>query len=325
MRVRTVRRPAGQAGRQEAVEDSGTTVDAAEDGPALGDRVSYRCPFCDGSANATYKRDRDGFPRWFVGCWSLDCDGRHLPSLADALGLDPGADIDVIVAALRRIGHRSCRRSAVEPWSDDKQAGWMHRLLASEPDALRYLLQERGLMLDAIRAEQIGYVPTGTGTPPWPDLAAFVFPCRKKRFWPRVPTDAKGKPVKCVALPGSASSLDVKRPPGRALIVAEGELDAVLLRQHGLPTVTSTASTSWNPEWNVHVVGRRVAVIYDAGAESLALAERRAAEFAAAGAREAWAVDLGLERGEDVTDWFVTYGRTAEQLRALIRRARRAA
>ena len=120
MAPRTVRRPAGQAGRQEAVEDSARNVRGAEDGPALGDRVNYLCPFCDGKANATYS-DRYGPPEWLIGCWKRECDGRHLPSLADELGLDPGADKEEIVAALRRRGtrarlpewqHRShCRRS----------------------------------------------------------------------------------------------------------------------------------------------------------------------------------------------------------------------
>ena len=109
------------------------------------------------------------------------------------------------------------------------------------------------------------------------------------------------------------------------LLVCEGEFDALLLRQHGFPAVTSTAGTSWSPEWNRHVRGRQVAVVYDAGAFSLEIAERRAREFVAAGACEAWAVELGLEKGEDATDWFVNYGRSADDLRRLIRAARRSA
>ncbi len=188
-------------------------------------------------------------------------------------------------------------------------------------------MADRGLSLEAIRRERIGYAPDGTETPPWPDWPAFVFPCRKKRFWPQVPERA-GKPAKCVALPGSAAALDVEPPPGRTLLVGEGEFDCALMRQHGLPAVTSTAGTSWDPAWDPYVAGRRVAVVYDAGPHSFELARRRAAEFVAAGARQAWAVDLtlaGLARGEDVTDWFVTHGRTVEALRRTIRRARRAA
>lgn len=235
MPPRTVRRPAGQAGRQEAVEDSGTTVDAAEDGPALGTKYLTRCPVCgDSTADATWKMLNDG-PGWIVGCFSASCKalgGYWIEEAGQVFGLGERATKEQVAAAIRReAAGRSCRRSVAEPWSDGLQAGWAHRVQASEPEALRYLVDERGLTPDAIQREQIGYAATGTGTPPWPDLGAFVFPCHKKRFWPKVPTDAKGKPVKCVALPGSAASLDVKPPPGRALIVAEGEFDAVLRRE----------------------------------------------------------------------------------------------
>jgi len=63
--------------------------------------------------------------------------------------------------------------------------------------------------------------------------------------------------------------------------------------------------------------------MYDAGAFPLEIAEHRAHEFVAAGAREAWAVDLGLEKGEDATDWFVKYGRSADDLRRLINSSKR--
>jgi hypothetical protein len=42
-----------------------------------------------------------------------------------------------------------------------------------------------------------------------------------------------------------------------------------------------------------------------------------------AGAKDAWPVDLGLADGEDITDWFVTYGRSVTELRDLISDARR--
>jgi hypothetical protein len=112
----------------------------------------------------------------------------------------------------------------------------------------------------------------------------------------------------------------------RVIVVCEGEIDALLLNQHGIPAVTSTAGTRWNPAWNVHVVGRSVAVLYDAGALSYEKAEERAKTLRVAGARDSWPVDLLLasfDKGEDVGDWFVKYGMSASELGRFIQQARR--
>jgi hypothetical protein len=110
------------------------------------------------------------------------------------------------------------------------------------------------------------------------------------------------------------------------LVLCEGELDALLLNQHGIRAVTSTAGTTWKPDWDRHVVRRRVAVLYDAGARSYERAERRALALVAAGAREAWPVDLtlaGFAKGEDVGDWFVKYRWDAAALWAFLNATRR--
>lgn len=113
-------------------------------------------------------------------------------------------------------------------------------------------------------------------------------------------------------------------PP--AVVISEGETDTLLLNQAGIPAVTSTAGTSWKAEWDRFVAGRRVAVLYDAGALSYERAERRALALVATGAKEAWPVDLtlaGFAKGEDVGDWFATYGWDAIALRAFINKSRK--
>ena len=83
-------------------------------------------------------------------------------------------------------------------------------------------------------------------------------------------------------------------PRARAVVLCEGEFDALLTHQRGLPAATSTAGTSWDPAWTGLLAGRRVAVVYDAGASwAYALAQRRARQFAAGErgpAAAAWAV-----------------------------------
>ena len=72
------------------------------------------------------------------------------------------------------------------------------------------------------------------------------------------------------------------------------------------------------------VKGRRVAVLFDADPREEEQTVSRAAELRREGA-DAWPVRLteaGLSDGEDVTDWFVKYGRTRDDLLRLINRER---
>jgi hypothetical protein len=76
---------------------------------------------------------------------------------------------------------------------------------------------------------------------------------------------------------------------------------------------------TFKEEWAPLFRGRRVPVIYDAG-DARDAAYTAAGKLRAAGA-DAWVVDLasaGLKKGEDITDWFVTYGRNKADLIDLI-------
>ena len=96
---------------------------------------------------------------------------------------------------------------------------------------------------------------------------------------------------------------------------------ALLARQHGLPAFTGLAGKTWNSAWDPDAAGREIAVAYDVGAEDDAAAT--VDKLRQAGARRAWVVSLGLSSdGEDIGDWFLTYGRTAVELLDLIRRTR---
>lgn len=204
---------------------------------------------------------------------------------------------------------------------------------------LDHLADERGLTRETIEEYEIGYAERGQAGGPFTKYRAFTIPVRsgrgrllnlRKRFHPRTPKDSKGKPIKYVGLRGYGAQLyplSVFADEPEAFVVCEGEFDALISIQNGFPAVTSTAGRSWNEEWNRYVEGRYVAVIYDADAESFRKARARAAEFRAAGAEDAWAVDLrraGLRRKEDLTDYFTT-GYRAADLRDLINRSRKEA
>jgi hypothetical protein len=190
--------------------------------------------------------------------------------------------------------------------------------LWSTPDALAYFRDERGLWNETIRSYELGIDETFYAIPIRGESGALENQKLRSRN-PEARRKAHG-----LARPSCLYPIHAITVGPRALVVCEGEFDALLLNQHGFPAVTSTAGTSWNPEWNRWVEGRYVATLYDAG--SYALAAKRASEFRSAGAKDAWPVDLsraGFATGEDVTDWFVKYGRSADDLRQFIIDARR--
>jgi AAA domain-containing protein len=304
--------------------------------PQAGDNHSCRCPVCHGNAGVAYLVARDsGQVEPFVNCFTASCrslGGAYLRELAAALGLAVGASKDEIVYAL--LANQAARpRRRREPVPLPSQAtldGAVARLHSTDgADALAYLVDERGLSVETIRAAGIGYVER-PGFGPWPNMPAFVLPASdaagklvtvRKRFWPDAPKSSSGKPAKMASLRGHPAALYPNVPPGGRLIVCEGEFDCLRLRQEQFPAVTSTAGTYWNDEWNRVVRGREVAVVYDVG--SFEQARKLAASFRAAGANEAWAVDLavfGLDTGEDVSDFLRCYER--EPLRLLLNESR---
>lgn len=110
------------------------------------------------------------------------------------------------------------------------------------------------------------------------------------------------------------------------ILLVEGLLDALLGRQEELPAITSTHGVNtFLEEWLPLMRGRRVAVMYDVGAEKVM--HNRVVQLRAAGA-EAWAVRLRLllRRGEgkDLTD-AIAGGYTAADIIDLIKRERRRA
>jgi hypothetical protein len=174
--------------------------------------------------------------------------------------------------------------------------------LLTVPEAIDWLKDERGLTEDTIRRAGLGW----ESEPP-----AFTFPILNaagelvnvvRRPWPTEDPKYRG----CTGRNqhnGGVQLYPHPLPEGSWLLV-EGLLDALLGRQEGLPqTVTGTAGVNtFLEEWLPLVRGRRVAVMYDVGAEKVM--RRRVDALRAAGA-EAWAVrlsELDLPPKGDLSD-----------------------
>jgi hypothetical protein len=337
------RRPQKQTGQiRNGTPQSSRPNDASK--LVVGTEIRYVCDVCgDGNADATFT-DKYGEPRWLIGCKSAKCaamNGSWLRAQAEALGLEASASKEAIASALMaRDGQpaRSGTREVDELPSQATLDGCAAALRSGGyASAYAYLVEERGIDPDTLEFWGIGYSDTRKFGP-YQTTPAFVFPMRdragqlvgvKLRPWPRQPITRSGKTLKSLNLRGAPAALYPAPSEGRgALIVCEGEIDALLLWQLGRwSVVTSTCGTSWNPAWDAEqLAGRCVAFIYDVGEESMERARaqaRRAMEEG--GAREAWAVDLsmvaGMEApGSDVADFLDRY--TPERLRLIIRLAR---
>lgn len=106
------------------------------------------------------------------------------------------------------------------------------------------------------------------------------------------------------------------------IIITEGEMDCLIGRQNGLPTLSHTAGASaWDARWNELFEGKTVYVVYDcddAGRRGARKVSRAIEMFAA----RVIIVDLPLSgRGDDLTNYFVDQGYTAEDFYTLMNEA----
>lgn len=293
--------------------------------PPVGAKLKFACPLCGGAdkGDATYKLGRDGRLRWFLGCWACPPD-RYPALLAERVGAPGGgALLDdpqrwlVGLATPAGTGHRE-----PEPLpSVGTVAGWHSRLLADRL-ALHYLRKQRGITKPVIERYGLGW-----------DGEAFTLPVRdirtgelvnvRRRRWPHPwPGGSRYRGLRGRTLENGGIQPYPDVPPAGPLILCAGDFDALILRRHRLPGVTVPAGSGvrWKADWNDVVAGRPIAVVFDADPREEAQAESRAAQLREAGA-QAWVVRLsqaGLRHKEDITDWFITYGRGAGDFKRLL-------
>ena len=262
-----------------------------------------------------------GAPR--CGCYKHGVAG-----VADALGIEVWQLLNDPTRYLKADAPYGARRIRREEPSEAKVAGWHAALLADGP-RLKLLGRERGLTLKTVADFKIGWDGGRKGyTLPIrnasgelvnvscraPKGRSLCLPSGERLKMRRL----QGVGVKDGGLPLYPSPL----PPTGGLL-CEGEWDALIARQHGLPAFTGLIGKQWNGAWDEYAKGRTIAVAYDVGAEDAAA--KTVERLRAAGAKRAWVVPIGLPNGgDDICDWFVTYRRTADELLRLIKTARSA-
>jgi hypothetical protein len=337
MRVRKRRsaRPV-KAERPKAPTTATTEVLEVKSDNTINAKHEGKCPICGSPGKLVVEPRRTPAPArppWFVicrtaGCKALDS-GEWLREVVEAVGAPGGWDL--LDNPLRYLSDYLetetylSRKPAPLP-SRASIDGCVSRLY-TEPAAIDYATRTRGLTEPTLRRARVGW-----------DGSAFTFPIYDaqgelvnwiRRPWPNAPTGRKYVTLRGRNRHNGGVELYPHPLPRGSWLLCEGLWDARIGRQHGLPVVTSThGADTFLDDWLPLVRGRRVAVMYDIGAE--AIMHKRVAQLREAGA-DAWPVELAkvLHQGNDLSD-ALTGGLTAEALIEFInserpRRRRKAA
>ena len=190
-------------------------------------------------------------------------------------------------------GVRLPTESRIDEWRDALQSNQL---------MLQELLTRRGLRKTTLAKYKVGYDGDRLIIPVRDPLGQLINVRRYK---------LGAKVNKMMNWPGygdatlwGMDALKMKR-----VFLHEGEMDALLQRQYGFPSLSSTAGAgTWMPEWNVHFAGKVVYIIYDVdqqgeqGARKVANNLRNVAE-------QIHIVKLPLTlAGSDITDYYVNQG-----------------
>lgn len=192
------------------------------------------------------------------------------------------------------------------------QIGMLHRQLTKNEKILKVFMGKYGLDLPTIKKYLIGY-----------QNERFVIPIEIE------PGKWTFKEHKGIQIKGSQVSLypsSIIKEGFPYIVIAEGEFKALLLNQHGFPAVSSTGgANTWKKEWNSLFAGLNVILAFDTdepgrkGAQKVAEHLKDTAKSLKA---IQWPAMLdGSKDRKDITDYFITLGKTKEDFERLIESA----
>lgn len=205
----------------------------------------------------------------------------------------------------RSNGGTYTRNDEVDALTEGMVAGW-HSALLSRADLIEQLEESKGLNLDTLKRFELGWND---------DLEAFTIPvrdaegdCINCRFYQFDVPDERRK-IWSVKGRGSPALYPYTSLEHEAIIVVEGEWDALLTIQQGFNAVTRTASAdTWRDEWNSLFRGKLVYVCHDMDVKGQA-GNAKVAESLKRVAEELFVIHLPYEitskHGKDLSDYWL--------------------
>lgn len=229
-----------------------------------------------------------------AGVWKMVQDAVEPPRKVDERQVDE--------VAARRARRKKKAEGVTAALPDETQLGVWRDALQRNQVMLKELLEKRGLRKSTLARYSIGWDGERIIIPVRDPLGQLV---NVRRYGMGL------KANKMLNWPGYGDAtlwgMDALKMP--RVFLHEGEMDALLQRQYGFPSLSPTAGAgTWLAEWNVHFVGKQVYITYDVdpqgetGARKVANQLRNVAEAV-------YLVKLPLAvAGSDQTDYYVHQG-----------------
>lgn len=298
----------------------------AADGPNDDGEWAAHCPLHEDSDPSAYFNFEKG-----VWICHAKCGAGRVKDLVAELNRREGAGegpkpnddtVDFIGEKRKRRGDSSVAPSV--ELTDERIDQWNNALLTSR-SAMERFVTKRGLDESTIVTHSLGWdAGRKAYTIPIPDKNGKWINVRFYR------PDASGKVPKYQNLKGHGRlSLypiaQLTRTDIDYVVLTEGELDALICLQNGIPAVCGTGGArNWNPGWNQYFNGKRVWIVYDRDQTGV-LGRRKVLQNLRGKAKALYVVELPFEfqedHGNDITDFFVKDGRPVEEFRRLLREA----
>lgn len=206
-----------------------------------------------------------------------------------------------------------------ETITEAKVEGWAEALISNK-NLLAALKKKRGLTSFTIRKYQIGW-DGKTYTIPIRDMYGEIVNVRKYDI--NVGSGDDRRKIWSVAGMGTPTLFPVDQLDYEAILVCEGEFDALVAIQNGIPAVTRTgAADVWRQEWSHLFKGKRVFICHDMDAKGQDANNKIMAALRGK-AKSTTIIELPYQvtdkHGKDLTDFFVEDGHTKEEFVSLIK------
>lgn len=276
------------------------------------------CPICEDPASSKTPSASYNFLEGVFTCFS-QCGGMSVPALVNML--KQGGDFEQkekSASNVRHIDDAPSNAAAGKLPSEQRLEEFVDTLLASR-EKLRVMREKRGLTKETIEKFQIGW-----------DGQRYTIPVRnRKKELVNVrrynPNAKQGKDkMKSWAIGGGSRRLFLPDilDHSDTVIITEGEMDAIIGRQHDLPTLSHTAGASaWDERWNEEFEGKIVYICYDCD-DAGRRGARRVARSLELFAKQVHIINLPLKgNGDDLTNYFVDQGYDAAEFYNLMKLA----
>lgn len=277
------------------------------------------CPLCEDPTTSTTPSSSFNFTEGVFQCFS-GCGGMSVSDLVKMMREDGSLSRPSrSQAKVRNIQDAPSAQAAGKLPSEDLLDEYVDRLLGSAA-TMKVMREKRGLTATTVKKFKIGF-HDGRYTIPVRDAKGTLLNVRRYKPNATEPKDkmmswSRGTGVRRLFLPDVLESHD-------EVILVEGEMDAIIGQQYGLPTMSHTAgATAWDPKWNIEFEGKTVFICYDvddAGRRGARKVEGQLQRYA----KNVHLISLPLkDKGADLTDYFVDQGMAATDFRLLMEEAR---